>query len=164
MKKVVIFVISAILVVSVLVSARCLFISDREDITVFISVTCDTVNDNYDLLDNSLKDTKYIPRDGVILTKTPITVKNGDTVLDLTRKATSDNGIQLEFSQSLNDAYVQGINYLYEFSCGDLSGWMYSVNGSFANVGCNDYILQDGDYVAWQYTCDLGKDLDEVTE
>ena len=29
---------------------------------------------------------------------------------------------------SYGSVYVQGINYLYEFSCGPLSGWMYPVS------------------------------------
>lgn len=164
MKKVLLFVITALLVVSSAVHLSHIFTTDNEDITVFISISCHTVNDNYNLLDDGLKNTKYIPEDGIILNKTAVTVKENDTVLDLTKQVASDKGIQLEYSQSLNDSYVQGINYLYEFSCGDLSGWMYSVNGNFANVGCNDYKLKDSDYVQWQYTCDLGNDLNEVME
>ena len=34
---------------------------------------------------------------------------------------------------------MEGINNLYEFSCGDLSGWIYSVNGSFPSISCSEY-------------------------
>ncbi len=42
---------------------------------------------------------------------------------------------------------------------GNLSGWMYSVNGWFPNYGCSRYALKDGDIVEWRYTCDLGYDV-----
>ena len=53
---------------------------------------------------------------------------------------------------SLGSVYVQGINHIYEFSCGELSGWLYSVNGEFGNVSAADYKLKDGDSVKWQYS------------
>ena len=56
--------------------------------------------------------------------------------------------------------YVSGIGYLYEFDYGDLSGWMYRVNGETPSVGCAEYALSDGDQVEWLYTCDLGNDLE----
>ena len=37
---------------------------------------------------------------------------------------------------------------------GDLSGWVYTVNGISANVGCGSYYLKDGDVVEWLYTTD----------
>lgn len=134
----------------------------NDEITVYTSIDCKTVFDNYDRLDQALKNTDYIPSDGVILEKTEFKVKKGSSVLDFTKEITKAMDIQLEYSQSPNDAYVQGINYLYEFSCGDLSGWMYSVNGEFASLGCDSYVLNDGDTVQWQYTCDLGNDLKEA--
>ena len=48
---------------------------------------------------------------------------------------------------------------MYEFDAGELSGWMYRVNGVFPNKGCSAYTLSDGDVVEWLYTCDLGKDI-----
>ena len=60
---------------------------------------------------------------------------------------------------SYGSVYVQGINYLYEFSCGPLSGWMYKVNEVFPNYGSSKYELEDGDVISWVYTCDLGRDV-----
>ena len=109
--------------------------------TVFISIRCDTVLQNYDELDKVLQSDKYVPQNGVILPETEYVLRPGDTVFDILDRA------------------VQGINYLYEFSCGPLSGWMYQVNGEFPNYGCSKYKLKDGDRIAWVYTCDLGKDV-----
>ena len=58
-----------------------------------------------------------------------------------------------------SNAYIAGINNLYEFDYGELSGWIYSVNGVQADVGCGQYLLSDGDKIKWEYTCNLGEDL-----
>ena len=55
--------------------------------------------------------------------------------------------------------YISGINYLYEFDFGDLSGWMYRVNDTAPSVGCGEYHLSDGDFIEWLYTTDIGNDL-----
>ena len=72
-----------------------------------------------------------------------------------------DNKIHLEFSDTpvYNSAYIEGVANLYEFDVGNLSGWMYQVNGWFPNYGCSRYQLKDGDVVEWVYTCDLGNDV-----
>ena len=46
-----------------------------------------------------------------------------------------------------------------EFDCGNLSGWMYCVDGWYPNYGCSRYQLKDGETVEFRYTCDLGKDV-----
>ena len=56
-------------------------------------------------------------------------------------------------------AYVAGIQYLYEFDFGDLSGWVYHVNGVSPDVGCGAYALADGDRIEWLYTRALGNDV-----
>ena len=132
-----------------------------EGINVKISISCHTVLDNYSKLSEELKQGNYIPENGIILDETPLFINNGDTVLDALIAVTTQNEIPLEYSQSNNDTYVEGINYLYEFSCGELSGWMYKVNGEFATKGCNSYILKDNDTIEWVYTCDLGDDVGE---
>ena len=70
-------------------------------------------------------------------------------------------GIHMEFEDTpmYNSAYIEGINNLYEFDCGELSGWMYKVNGWFPNYGCSRYQLKEGDVIEWVYTCDLGVDV-----
>lgn len=71
------------------------------------------------------------------------------------------NRIHMEFENTpmYNSNYIEGIGNLYEFDCGDLSGWTYSVNGWFPNYGCSRYKLKDGDKIQWRYTCDLGRDV-----
>lgn len=136
--------------------------------TVFISIRCDTILDNYDDLDEPLRSEKYVPSDGIILDRTEYVLRKGDSVFDILDRAVRYNKIQMEYQgadkNSFGSVYVQGINYLYEFSCGPLSGWMYKVNGKYPDFGCSKYKLHDGDVIEWVYTCDLGHDVGNVWE
>lgn len=131
--------------------------------TVTISIKCDTILDNYDDLDKPLRSEKFVPKDGVILKETKYVLRKNDTVFDILDRAVRYNKIQMEYQgankNSYGSIYIQGINYLYEFSCGPLSGWMYKVNGAYPNYGCSKYKLKDGDAIEWVYTCNLGKDV-----
>ena len=131
--------------------------------TVFISIRCDTILDNLDKLDESLRSDEYVPKDGVILPRTEYVLREGDTVFDILDRAVRYNRIQMEFQgsdqNSFGSVYIRGINYLYEFSCGELSGWMYKVDGEYPNYGCSKYKLKDGQEIEWVYTCDLGNDV-----
>lgn len=129
--------------------------------TVTLSVRCDTVLDNWDKLDDELKFEKYVPQSGVILQEFMLVLRKNDTVYDILNRAVRHKKIHMEcvYSANYGSVYVQGINHLYEFSCGELSGWMYKVNGVFPNYGCSKYVLKNGDKIEWVYTCDLGRDV-----
>lgn len=131
--------------------------------TVFISIRCDSIYSNYDLLDPSLKKEGILPSDGVILERGEYVLREGDTVFDILMRVTRHNKIQMEYQgsdkNSFGSAHIEGINYLYSFSCGPLSGWTYLVNGKPAGVGSSLYKLSDGDDIEWIYTCDIGEDI-----
>ena len=122
-----------------------------------ISVNCSTVLAHMDELDNNLAE--YIPKDGVILKETKVEIYKDDSVYDVLKRILKKNEILMEASFTGDLAYVEGINNLYEFSCGELSGWMYCVNGEYPNVGCSSYKVKDGDKIEWNYTCNMGSDL-----
>jgi len=118
----------------------------------YISIRCDTVA-------GSLEDGST-PEDGVILERIAIPFREGASVFDVLTSAVRLNRIQMEHSGGEGGmAYVTGINYLYEYAHGDLSGWIYSVNGETFSVGCGSYLVDDGDEILWQYTTQLGEDL-----
>lgn len=123
------------------------------------SISCATVLDNMDKLHKSKKD--IIPDDGWILKPVTVTFNEGESVFDVLKQVCKDNKIQLEFSFTpiYNSSYIEGINNLYEFDCGSLSGWTYEVNDWFPNYGCSRYEVKNGDVIEWQYTCDLGGDV-----
>ena len=127
--------------------------------TCTFSISCATILNNWDDCDESKK--PLVPADGVILPTTTVTFTEGESVFDVLQRLCRENGIHMESSWTAmyNSAYVEGINNLYEFDVGSLSGWMYSVNGWFPNYGCSRYALQNGDVVNWVYTCDLGYDV-----
>ena len=104
-------------------------------------------------------DSEYIPSDGVIVENTDFKIEKNDTVYDILIEAARKYKIQIENTGNDNMAYIAGINYLYEFDCGFVSGWMYKVNGWFPNYGSSRYAVKDGDVIEWLYTCDLGRDI-----
>lgn len=128
---------------------------------VTVSIECKTLLDNMKNLENGLE--KYVPKDGIILKKTEFALNDNDTVFDVLQRVTKYKKIQMEYQgadlNQYGSVYIEGINHLYEFSCGELSGWVYSVNNTFPSRGCSSYTLKDGDSIAWQYTCDLGRDV-----
>lgn len=131
---------------------------------VTIAIQAKTLLTNGDLLDPSLQGEAYVPKDGVILKPTQYELlSEKETVWDVLQRATREHKIQLEYQGAnenlYNSVYIEGINHLYEFSAGPLSGWMYAVNGVYPNYGCSQYVLQDGDTIVWNYTVDLGRDL-----
>ncbi len=124
-----------------------------------IEIRCNTLLDNMDRLPKGKA--SYVPRDGVILPPTKVKIKDKENVFDVLKRVTRSKGIQMEFRNDplYSGAYVEGINHLYEFDGGELSGWMYKVNGWFPNYGCSRYFVKENDYISWNYTCDLGKDV-----
>ncbi|MBO4725584.1 MAG: DUF4430 domain-containing protein, partial [Firmicutes bacterium] len=127
--------------------------------TCTISISCATILDHMDWLEDEKK--PLVPEDGVILKATKVTFYEGESVFNVLQRTCKQNKIHMEFVDTpmYNSAYIEGINNLYEFDCGQLSGWMYSVNGWFPNYGCSRYQLKDGDIIKWVYTCDLGYDV-----
>lgn len=127
--------------------------------TCSILVDCSTIFDNKDKIRESILNAQ--PADGVILSIENLSFTPGETAFDILQRLMRENGIPMEFSQSpvYNSKYVEGINNLYEFDCGERSGWMYSVNGEFLNYGSSAVEIKSGDRIQWRYTCDLGEDL-----
>lgn len=133
-------------------------ISDKA-LTCTLSVRCDTILDNMDWL--VPEQAELIPADGIMYAEKTVTFYEGESVFNLLLREMKQNKIHMEYENTpiYNSAYIEGIGNLYEFDCGELSGWMYKVNGWFPNYGCSRYQLKAGDRVEWVYTCDLGADV-----
>ena len=132
-----------------------------DSFTVTLSVRCDMILDNMNLLRKEKHE--LVPADGVIFPETVVTVYEGESVFNILQREMRRARIHMEFRNTpiYNSAYIMGINNLYEFDVGELSGWVYKVNGWFPNYGCSRYRLSQGDVIEWHYTCDLGRDLGE---
>ena len=131
-----------------------------------ITIRCDTVLDNQNLLEEAK--VPYVPADGVILPEITVEFTPGENVFEVLQRVCEAADIPLEYSWTpLYDSYyLEGICHLYEFDCGPESGWMYQVNGTFPNYGCSSYEVQPGDSIQWLYSCiglgaDLGADVME---
>lgn len=125
--------------------------------TCTIMVECSTILNNMDKLDASVKE--FVPEDGMILKEKEVDFSEGDSVYDVLNRELKKEKIMMEASFTGSSAYVEGIDNIYEFSCGELSGWEYSVNGEFPGKSCSDYKVENDDVIEWHYTCDLGEDL-----
>ena len=134
-------------------------VDKKKTYTCTFSIECSTILNNLKDLDPDKRE--LVPSNGVILAPTKVTFYEGESVFDVLQRVCKENGIHLESSWTpiYNSAYIEGIHNLYEFDCGELSGWMYRVNGWYPNYGCSRYQLADGEVVEWRYTCDLGKDV-----
>lgn len=118
--------------------------------TVTMSIRCDKVAGQ----------AGHIPADGVILAEAAFPIAEGDTVYTILTDAARAHGIHMESSGTNGLMYIHGIGNIYEFDFGDLSGWLYKVNGETFSVGCDQYVVADGDHIEWHYTLELGKDID----
>ena len=127
---------------------------------VYITIRCDTVLDN--MQDLQAGKSEFVPADGVILPMVEVPYYENETVFEVLNRVCKTANIQIEYSWTplYNSYYIEGINHLYEFDCGEQSGWMYKVNEWFPNYGCSSYTVGDGDVIVWCYTCKgLGADV-----
>ncbi len=116
---------------------------------VTVSVRCDKVAGKAD----------HLPKSGEMLPKVTVSIAEGDTVYDVLVAAAKEQRLHIETNGSGNAVYVEGIGNLYEFEYGELSGWVYLVNGKRLSSGCGSYVLSAGDTVEWHYSLALGDDI-----
>lgn len=118
-----------------------------------LTVTCSEVLSHMDKLSESAS--RVIPSGGMIL-QGNYEFTQGDTAFDVLKRACAEKKIHLDyaFTPLYATYYIRGINNLYEFDCGDESGWMYLVNGKDPGCGCSQYKLSKGDQVRFEYTCE----------
>lgn len=126
-------------------------VQEDEILTCSLSVRCDTAVGKADIA----------PGDGLIFSEDKVVFYEEESVFNVLVREMKKNKIHLEFVNVplYNSSYIEGIGNLYEFDCGELSGWMYKVNGIFPDYGSSSYKLNNGDIIEWVYTCDLGKDV-----
>ncbi len=127
--------------------------------TCTLQVTCKTILDNKTSFDQDKLE--VLPSGGVLFPETEVAFYEGESVFNVLQREMKKAGIHMEFEATpiYNSRYIEGIGNIYEYDCGELSGWMYRINGWFPNYGCSRYQLKDGDQVEWVYTCDYGRDV-----
>ena len=121
---------------------------------VTLTIRCDTIA--------GLGDSEFVPEDGCILEATTYAFAPDETVYDILVRAVKENKLHMEKKKTGSgprDYYICGIANIYEYDWGELSGWMYYVNGESPSVGCGEYRVKDGDRIEWLYTREIGRDL-----
>ncbi len=134
-------------------------VDKKQALTATLSVSAATILNHLDMFDEDKLE--VLPKDGIIFKAREVTFYEGESVFDVLLREMKKAKIHMEFEMTpvYNSNYIEGINNIYEFDCGELSGWMYKVNSWFPNYGSSRYLLQDGDVIEWVYTCDLGRDV-----
>lgn len=131
---------------------------EKKELYCTLSVRCDTILNDISRLDENKRE---LVGNGIIFPQKKVEFEDGESVFEVLLREMKENKIHLEFVNTpvYGSVYIEGIGNIYEFDAGELSGWMYKVNGEFPNYGCSKYILKNGDRVEFVYTCDLGKDV-----
>lgn len=136
-----------------------------------VRIECNTIYDNLSKLKEGKKD--FLPSSGVILDDVQVELNGGERVFDVIKKACEENactdnckyckasGVQIEYTYTpaFNNYYIEGIHQIYEKDCGTQSGWMYSVNGVFPDVGTSSYTVSPDDVIVFSFTCNMGEDI-----
>ncbi|MBR6501606.1 MAG: DUF4430 domain-containing protein, partial [Firmicutes bacterium] len=135
-------------VVTLVVTKEAAPVSEK-NITVYFKLlgddhhgTPDGEKDTHTLKDNNLK---------IWISKKAYTVPDTATVLDVLILALEEAGLDY-----VNDGgnYISEIDGLGEFDNGNLSGWMYTLNGHHPNRGVMEKSVKNGDYIIFHYTDD----------
>ena len=127
--------------------------------TCTLEIRCDTLLQHLDKLSSGKAE--LVPEDGILLEKTTVSFESGDSVFDVLRRCLREQSVHFEYvdAKAYGSIYIEGIGNLYEFDCGEQSGWLYFVNGISPGLGCSGYTVANGDEIVFAYTCDMGADL-----
>lgn len=102
--------------------------------------------------------------EGHVILDTAVIESNEISVFELLKNYCDDMDIPLDYTGAFEMAYIKGINNLYEFDYGPLSGWMYAVDGVFPTKSVGSYQLDSDKEVVFYYTLDSGKDIGALGE
>ncbi len=132
---------------------------NEEALYCTLSVSCHSVFENSDKLNQ--EKVMILPQDGIIFPETKVVYYDGESAFNILTRELKKNKIHIDFVNSpiYNTVYIKGISNLYEKDCGELSGWLYMVNGTVPGYGCSQYILKPGDKIEFIYTCNSGRDV-----
>ena len=136
-----------------------------------VKIECTTIYDNLPKLKSGKQ--SFLPTSGVIIDDEKVELNGGESAFDVIKKTCEENvctdnckyckanGVQIEYTYTpaFNNYYIEGIHQIYEKDCGTQSGWMFSVNGEFPDVGTSSYEVSSGDVIVLSFTCNMGEDI-----
>ena len=81
--------------------------------------------------------------------KTEFYTEEGSSVFEATQVFCINNG--LDYQLSSDGTYLESMLGFTEGDFDKYAGWIYTVNGEMAMVPASDYILEEGDVIAWEF-------------
>lgn len=147
---------------------------DRSNINVRFTLLGDEKhNSDTDGIEHTLKYGNL----SVWIGETEVSVPENSTVMDVLTKALAGEGYSWVSDQGENSAagnYIASITTpeglkLGAFTNGELSGWLYTLNGNYPDLGVGQQPVKDGDIIVLHYTDNYNVEYDwsypyEVTE
>lgn len=134
---------------------------DAGTITVSFTLLGDSVHGS------AKEDQEHTLRKGNLdtwITAKDYTIDGNANVLELLKEVLSKNGMSCRTLR--DETYIAGITKdgqeLAEFSNGQNSGWMYTLNGIHPDLGVKEQYLEDGDEIVFHYTDDYTLEHDHV--
>lgn len=113
--------------------------------------------------------TEFVEPLGEIL-NVKVPCETGDTIATVTVKALEAVGVTYTYTGTVENGFfidtisnfnLNGKTYgsFGSLSAGSMSGWMVSINNWFASTSSSETLVEDGDKIAWQYSCQWGADI-----
>ena len=113
--------------------------------SVTLSINCNVIKDKV--------------KNPVILDNEEFLINQGETVFDIVSEAVVKNKLQMETSGAEGSEYIVGLNNIYSQAYGDMSGWLFYVNGEMPMVSMAQYELKPNDKIEILYSTNFGEDL-----
>ena len=123
--------------------------------TCTLTITCETALGSSEL---PAEKVSALPADGYLLNAAEVKFTEGESVLDVLKRAAQANSLTLDVIDG-DYVYVNAIGPLAGGDAGMMSGWLVSVNGEYPSVSAAEVTVQAGDAIVFFYTCDGGADL-----
>ena len=99
------------------------------------------------------------PENGMVLEKYAVGITEGMNAMEAFEATCKANKLQFEYATMSGMKYVDGINNLYSYDCGDLSGWYSLYNGESPSVGMSEIRVEKDAELLLIYSCDMGSDI-----
>lgn len=125
---------------------------------VFITVDYSVVfeDGNYSKLSGGMKYAGVLDDSGYFAYCERIYVSSEDSVFDVLYNYCLESDIPFDFQSSYENlygaCYVRGIGGLYEGEICSSSGWKYSVDGVYPDVGMNEFYLSGGEEIVVEFS------------
>lgn len=116
---------------------------EKNEFSISIEIECKSALEHKDLSDSVI-----LPQSGIILPKTEIKIKSGQSALDVTKTICEKMNIPIV---CINKSYIKSIGPIGEKQCGKFSGWSYKINGKKPSKSSDKYVLNDNDILIWSF-------------